>query len=106
MLVGVAGAVYYLARQQTTKNLAWKILFGLWGGFGFLFNLFNLIDVFSFNAGVELSTRVSAVALIWIGGMLFFGLGAIVFRGWVWRRAARPVVGPTAPGAPEMPGPV
>jgi hypothetical protein len=58
-----------------------KVLFGLWGGIGFLGNLLSLINMFATSSiGVGTSAYAAAVALIWIGGMLFFGLGAIVFR--------------------------
>jgi hypothetical protein len=58
-----------------------KIGFGIWGSVGFLVNLIVLADVHMGGAiGVGTAERATAVALIWIGGMLFFGLGAILFR--------------------------
>jgi hypothetical protein len=59
-----------------------KYLFAAWGGIGFLANLVNLLSLFtSTSVGVGTSAYAGAIALIWIGGMLLFGLGSLLFRG-------------------------
>jgi hypothetical protein len=59
-----------------------KYLFAVWGGIGFLANLVNLLSLFtSTSVGVGTSAYAGAIALIWIGGMLLFGLGSLLFRG-------------------------
>ena len=58
-----------------------KVLFFIWGGFGFLFNLATLLDLHVPAAvGVGTSAYAAAVALIWIGGMVFFGMGSLIMR--------------------------
>jgi hypothetical protein len=58
-----------------------KILFVIWGGVGFLGSLVTLLSLFlSTSVGTGTSTYVAAVTLIWIGGMVFFGLGSLLFR--------------------------
>jgi hypothetical protein len=59
-----------------------KILFALWGSIGFLANVGTLLSLFSNMTGVGVGTSAyaSAIALIWIGGMVFFGLGSLLFR--------------------------
>jgi hypothetical protein len=60
-----------------------KVLFFIWGGLGFLFNLVTLIELHiptSGGIGVGTSAYASATALIWIGGMIFFGMGSLVRR--------------------------
>jgi len=56
-----------------------KFLFFFWGAIGLFFNVFELIDLhMRSEIGVGTSAYASAVALIWIGGMIFFGLGAVL----------------------------
>lgn len=57
-----------------------KVMFVIWGGLGLLINTFNFISMLAPSIGVGSSSFVSAMALIWIGGMVFFGLGSLVFR--------------------------
>jgi hypothetical protein len=54
--------------------------FVIWGFLGFIANSIIHIGLFSGSVGVGTSTWASAVALMWIGGMIFFGLGAIIER--------------------------
>jgi hypothetical protein len=56
-----------------------QVAFMIWGILGLILSLFSLIGiVFSLEVGVGTSAYVSALVLIWIGGMLFFALGAIM----------------------------
>jgi hypothetical protein len=58
-----------------------KVMFVIWGGIGLLANIVSFLSLFvSSSVGVGTSAYVSAIALIWIGGMVFFGLGSILFR--------------------------
>jgi hypothetical protein len=58
-----------------------KVMFVIWGGLGLLGNIVSTIELFAANSvGVGTSAYVSAMALIWIGGMVFFGLGALLFK--------------------------
>jgi hypothetical protein len=59
-----------------------RYLFAAWGGIGFLANLANLLSLFSSTSvGVGTSAYAGAIALIWIGGMVLFGFGSLLFRG-------------------------
>jgi hypothetical protein len=65
------------------KGRVMKIMFVICGGLGLLINIFNFMSMFgsaSSGIGVGTSSFASAMALVWIGGMLFFGLGSLVFR--------------------------
>jgi hypothetical protein len=68
-----------------------KVLFAIWGGIGLLTNTFTLISLFldtrTSGVGVGTSSYASAIALIWIGGMLFFGLGSLLYRAILRKRA-------------------
>jgi hypothetical protein len=55
-----------------------KICFKIWGGIGLFYNTLNLWDVLAYPQHVGGMTYLTAVVLIWIGGMLFFGLGALM----------------------------
>jgi hypothetical protein len=58
-----------------------KFMFVIWGGLGLLGNIVTLLSLFATNSvGVGTSAYVSAIALIWIGGMVFFGLGSLLFK--------------------------
>jgi hypothetical protein len=56
-----------------------QVAFMIWGILGLLGSLFMFFDlIFPLTVGVGTSAYVSAMVLIWIGGMLFFALGAIL----------------------------
>jgi hypothetical protein len=60
-----------------------KVLFVIWGGLGLVINILNFMSMFSSGTtsiGVGTSSFASALVLLWIGGMVFFGLGSLVFR--------------------------
>lgn len=58
-----------------------KFLFYMWGLFGFLGNLVNALSMTTATGGVGVGTSayVGTMALIWIGGMLFFALGSMLW---------------------------
>lgn len=53
------------------------VLFWLWGGVGLFFNTGNLMGLTG-SVGVGTSAYLSATTLIWIGGMVLFGIGALL----------------------------
>ncbi|MET4258464.1 hypothetical protein ABIC09_003409 [Bradyrhizobium sp. S3.12.5] len=53
------------------------VLFWLWGVVGLLFNAGTLFGLTG-SIGVGTSALLAASALIWIGGMLLFGVGALL----------------------------
>lgn len=53
------------------------VLFWLWGVVGLLFNAGTLFGLTG-SIGVGTSALLAATALIWIGGMLLFGIGALL----------------------------
>jgi len=58
-----------------------KVMFIIWGALGLIANGFTVLTLFtSASVGVGTSAYVSAMALIWIGGMVFFGLGSILVQ--------------------------
>ncbi len=57
-----------------------RALFFIWGAVGLFANFISAGNLFtSTSVGVGTSTYVCAMALIWIGGMLFFGLGSMLW---------------------------
>jgi hypothetical protein len=53
------------------------VLFWLWGLVGLLFNAGSLMGLTG-SVGVGTSAYLTATSLIWIGGMLLFGMGALL----------------------------
>jgi hypothetical protein len=53
-------------------------LFWLWGTFGFLINVGLYVDAMGKAIGVSAPATMSATLLLWIGGMLLFGIGALI----------------------------
>jgi hypothetical protein len=51
------------------------VLFWLWGVVGLLFNAGTLFGLTG-NIGVGTSAYLTATCLVWIGGMVLFGVGA------------------------------
>ncbi len=51
------------------------------GGIGLIAHVVTLLSLLSSSSvGVGTSAYAGATALIWIGGMVFFGLGSLLFR--------------------------
>jgi len=63
-----------------------RVLFFIWGGFG-LFLTFSIL--FNPSAG-QTSGFVSSLMLMWIGGMVFFGLGSLLLNRET-EKAAKPI---------------
>jgi hypothetical protein len=53
------------------------VLFWVWGGMGLFFNAGTLMGLTG-SVGVGTSAYLTATALIWIGGMVLFGMGALL----------------------------
>jgi hypothetical protein len=53
------------------------VLFWLWGGVGLFLNAGSLLGLTG-SVGVGTSAYLTATSLIWIGGMLLFGIGALL----------------------------
>ncbi|MDA9406508.1 MULTISPECIES: hypothetical protein [unclassified Bradyrhizobium] len=51
------------------------VLFWFWGGVGLLFNAGTLFGLTG-SIGVGTSAYLTATCLVWIGGMVLFGIGA------------------------------
>jgi hypothetical protein len=58
----------------------------------------------SSSVGVGTSSYTSAMALIWIGGMLFFGLGSILFQKTAMSSATDVQITPQSAGNPYASG--
>jgi hypothetical protein len=54
-----------------------SVLFWLWGGGGLLLNAGSLMGLTG-SIGVGTSAYLAASSLIWIGGMVLFGIGALL----------------------------
>jgi hypothetical protein len=54
-----------------------SVLFWLWGVVGLVFNAGTLMGLTG-SVGVGTSAYLTATSLIWIGGMVLFGIGALL----------------------------
>ncbi|MGY3409535.1 YpbF family protein [Bradyrhizobium sp. 187] len=68
---------FRLRSQQSTGRGLLACLFWLWGVVGLLFNAGTLFGLTG-SIGVGTSALLAASALIWIGGMVLFGIGALL----------------------------
>jgi hypothetical protein len=50
-----------------------KVTFAIWGSLGLIVNTVYLL----FISGIGSVSFACAMSLVWIGGMLFFGLGSL-----------------------------
>jgi hypothetical protein len=74
---------FYLITKNSAARKLFSFLFWLWGTVGFLVNFFALMEMHSkltssSGIGVGSSAYQAAITLIWIGGMFFFGVGALL----------------------------
>jgi hypothetical protein len=53
------------------------VLFWLWGGIGLLLNAGSMLGLTG-SVGIGTSAYLTASSLIWIGGMMLFGIGALL----------------------------
>ena len=68
---------FRLRSQQGAARGLLAVLFWFWGGIGLLFNAGSLMGLTG-SIGVGTSAYLAATALIWIGGMVLFGMGALL----------------------------
>ena len=61
----------------TSGRGAFTALFWIWGVIGLLVNGFSFLGLTG-NIGVGTSAYLAASILLWIGGMVLFGLGAVI----------------------------
>jgi hypothetical protein len=65
------------AKPRGRKPRLLSVLFWLWGIIGLLFNAGSLSGLTG-SIGVGTSAYLAATSLIWIGGMVLFGVGALL----------------------------
>jgi hypothetical protein len=63
------------------RKSLFKLLFFACGGTGLLLNLVFVVVSFTRDVPVETSSLETALELLWIGGVTFFGLGALILNG-------------------------
>jgi hypothetical protein len=68
---------FRLRSQQGAGRGLLTVLFWFWGGVGLFFNAGSLLGLTG-SIGVGTSAYLAATALIWIGGMVLFGIGALL----------------------------
>jgi hypothetical protein len=68
---------FRLRSQQGAGRGLLSFLFWAWGLIGFLFNAGSLFGLTG-SVGVGTSAYLTATSLIWIGGMVLFGIGAML----------------------------
>jgi hypothetical protein len=76
--------VYQINSRASGLRFLLALLFWLWGIVGFLVILLDAADTMSklqTGVGVGQSSFLAAVAVVWIGGMVFFGLGSLLGGG-------------------------
>ncbi|MGV7219455.1 hypothetical protein [Bradyrhizobium sp. UFLA05-112] len=57
-----------------------KLLFFACGWIGLVLNLVFVVVSFSHDAPIETSAIETALELLWVGGVTFFGLGTLVLN--------------------------
>lgn len=73
-----AARIEYLTSEQNSLAFLRStlvVLFGIWGFIGLLFNGITFMHLPD-GVGVGTSTYLTASMLLWIGGMVLFGVGA------------------------------
>lgn len=68
---------FRLRNQHTVAKGFLSAVFWLWGIVGLLFNAGTLFGLTG-NIGVGTSSYLTATCLVWIGGMVLFGIGALL----------------------------
>ena len=58
-----------------------KFLFFACGSIGLFLNLIFVVMSFTRGVLVETSSLETAIELLWVGGVTFFGLGALILSG-------------------------
>ncbi|MCP3383205.1 hypothetical protein NLM31_22825 [Bradyrhizobium sp. CCGUVB4N] len=73
--------VYLINTRRVVGRNFLAVLFWLWGIAGFFVVIVDALDTMSklqSGVGVGQSSFLAAIAVVWIGGMVFFGLGALL----------------------------
>jgi hypothetical protein len=73
--------VYQINGSLGAIRFLMGMLFWIWGvgGFGLVFmQLAEMMSKMKEGVGVGSSSFLAALAVVWIGGMVFFGLGALI----------------------------
>ncbi|MBR0728646.1 hypothetical protein JQ582_42105 [Bradyrhizobium japonicum] len=70
---------FRLRSNQSSGRSILAVLFWLWGVIGLFFNAGTLFGLTG-SIGVGTSALLAATALIWIGSMVLFGIGALLAR--------------------------
>jgi hypothetical protein len=94
-----------VSRIRRAGGSVLALLFVLWGASGFAAVLLQLA-LSRTPMPIGDSSAITAYAAVWIGGMLLFGLGAVIFNSGhvVERRAADPeTAAPPDPSRPAVP---
>lgn len=76
--------VYQINPRSVGGRAFLAMLFWLWGIAGFFIVIVDALDTMSklqSGVGVGQSSFLAAIATVWIGGMVFFGLGALLAGG-------------------------
>ena len=68
---------FRLRSNPTGSRKFLGVLFWIWGIGGLIYNVGTLASL-SGSVGVGTSAYLTATALVWIGGMLLFGIGALI----------------------------
>ena len=67
----------HIEAQAPSARIFLTFIFWLWGGLGFLVNAISFFGLTG-SIGVGTSAYLAAGSLLWIGGMILFGLGALI----------------------------
>jgi hypothetical protein len=73
--------VYQINASMGAIRFLLALLFWIWGICGFALVAIQASEVFGKlkdGVGVGSSSFLAAIAVVWIGGMVFFGLGALI----------------------------
>ena len=73
--------VYQINGSLSGIRFLLGLLFWIWGLGGFAVIIVDLTELMSKlkdGVGVGSSSFLAAIAVVWIGGMVFFGLGALI----------------------------
>jgi hypothetical protein len=73
--------VYQINGNLSAIRFLLGLLFWIWGLGGFtlvIVDMLELIGKLKEGVGVGSSSFLAAIAVVWIGGMVFFGMGALI----------------------------
>ena len=72
-----SGSKHLGCATVTARAALFSVLFWFWGLVGLLFNGGSLMGLTG-SVGIGTSAYLTATSLIWIGGMVLFGIGALI----------------------------